>query len=361
MKSTSNSFFKKIFSGFSNSSKKIPSIPVSSYEITQKEKLAQSLLEKAYVLANTLNTTIDRQEFFMSFDELNEVLYSLKNLEGTIKFSGKLPSEQIEEINKNKALSISLLEQRIQKAILSEAFAKSSNKGSSSTAVASSKIKLKVDPSFIDVGELITRKQRATVGMIQRSLKIGFNRANRIMEQLFEAGVVGPENGTKPREVLMSFEEFENFIINTEIIDYTLPSHNDNITLPDSTLSERIQMYNEKYDYMEGHDFEYFCADLLRKNGYVNINVTQNSNDQGIDIIAEKSGVKYGIQCKCYSSDIGNRAVQEAFSGAHYYDCHVPVVMTNRYFTQQAQKLAKKNNVLLWDRDILNMYIKASH
>ena len=75
---------------------------------------------------------------------------------------------------------------------------------------------------------------------------------------------------------------------------------------------------------MEGHDFEYYCAELLKNNGFYNVSVTQGSGDQGIDVLAEKGGVKYGIQCKCYSSDIGNKAVQEAFSGCRYYNCHVP-------------------------------------
>ena len=48
--------------------------------------------------------------------------------------------------------------------------------------------------------------------MLQRTFKIGFNRAARIMDQLFEAGVVGPEEGTKPRKVLMSPEEFERYV-----------------------------------------------------------------------------------------------------------------------------------------------------
>ena len=111
---------------------------------------------------------------------------------------------------------------------------------------------------------------------------------------------------------------------------------------------------------MEGHDFEYYCAELLKNNGFYNVSVTQGSRDQGIDVLAEKGGVKYGIQCKCYSSDIGNKAVQEAFSGCRYYNCHVPVVMTNRYFTRQAKDLAQKTNVLLWDRNILNKYIQVS-
>ena len=48
--------------------------------------------------------------------------------------------------------------------------------------------------------------------MLQRVYKIGFYRAARIMDQLSEAGVVGPEEGTKPRKVLMSMEEFENYV-----------------------------------------------------------------------------------------------------------------------------------------------------
>ena len=103
-------------------------------------------------------------------------------------------------------------------------------------------------------------------------------------------------------------------------------------------------------DHMEGHDFEYFCAELLKANGYGKAEVTSGSGDQGIDVIAEKDGIRYGIQCKCYSSDIGNKAVQEAYSGKEFYNCHIGVVLTNRSFTQAAIELAKKNRILLWDR-----------
>ena len=106
-------------------------------------------------------------------------------------------------------------------------------------------------------------------------------------------------------------------------------------------------------DNMEGHLFEDFCADLLRKNGFIDVYVTKGSGDQGIDIIAHKDGVKYGIQCKCYASDIGNSAVQEAFSGKSFYKCHVGVVLTNRYFTRSAKQLAESNGILLWDRAYL--------
>lgn len=69
------------------------------------------------------------------------------------------------------------------------------------------------------------------------------------------------------------------------------------------------------FDNMTGHDFEYFCADLLQKNGFQNITVTQGNGDHGVDILAEKTGVSYAIQCKCYSKDIGNAAVHQVHAG----------------------------------------------
>lgn len=69
-----------------------------------------------------------------------------------------------------------------------------------------------VDSYFVDAGRFIIEKDKASIGMLQRMFKIGFNRAARIMDQLCEAGVVGEEEGTKPRKVLMSMEEFEQYI-----------------------------------------------------------------------------------------------------------------------------------------------------
>ena len=68
------------------------------------------------------------------------------------------------------------------------------------------------DAYFVEAGKHIIEKDQASIGMLQRVLKIGFNRAARIMDQLAEAGVVGEEEGTKPRKVLMSMEQFEQFI-----------------------------------------------------------------------------------------------------------------------------------------------------
>lgn len=113
-------------------------------------------------------------------------------------------------------------------------------------------------------------------------------------------------------------------------------------------------------DNIDGHQFEFLCADILRKNNYENVTVTQGSGDQGIDIIAYRDGIKYGIQCKCYSSPIGNRAVQEVFAGKTFYQCHVGIVLTNNYFTPAAVELAQRNGIVLWDRNKLLQMIESA-
>lgn len=68
------------------------------------------------------------------------------------------------------------------------------------------------DILFKDVGRFLIESEKGSIGAIQRKFKVGFNRAARIMDQLEEAGLVGPEEGTKPRKVLMSSEEFEQYL-----------------------------------------------------------------------------------------------------------------------------------------------------
>ena len=113
-------------------------------------------------------------------------------------------------------------------------------------------------------------------------------------------------------------------------------------------------MVTDDYDYMSGEDFEYFCADILRGNGFKDVEVTKASGDHGIDVLAKKDGVKYAIQCKRYSKPVGNKAVQEAYSGKAIYNADVAVVMSNMDFTPQAIEDARKLKVELWDRN--NIY-----
>ena len=106
-------------------------------------------------------------------------------------------------------------------------------------------------------------------------------------------------------------------------------------------------------DEMDGHAFEYFCADIMRKNGFSNVEVTPGSGDQGVDILAVKDGIRYAVQCKNYATTLGNTSVQEVNAGKTFYNCHVGVVMTNSTFTNGAIALAEATGVLLWDRDKL--------
>lgn len=419
-----------------------------------------------------------------------------------------------------------------------------------------------MDELFWEAGLLVTEKEKASVGMLQRYFKIGFNRSARIMDELCEAGVVGEENGTTPRKVLITqykFEElqyndlikvkeetraenvhkeqsvytvkeietilrvsfgidadyskdgrvleaFKNYIVpsvssenQTEVIDallkYNSPITMRFILMDDSIINyspyntiphmlipvitneekydavmswchaemqnrinifvengvKNIESFNRKminaggktcpkiivaineissflkcttvplekiflncsmtgiyfimfsrfstknlslgrlnelfeistldklkallsqgmkaeseqitkinYDDMNGYQFEKFCADILRKNGFENIELTQGSGDHGIDILAEKDNITYAIQCKCYSSNIGNSAVQQAHTGKSLYHKDIAVVITNRYFTTQAIEEADALGVKLWDRDFLNRYINAT-
>lgn len=71
---------------------------------------------------------------------------------------------------------------------------------------------LEQDELFVEAAKFIIEKDKASIGLLQRMFRIGFNRAARIMDQLADAGVVGPEEGTKARQILMSKEQFENYL-----------------------------------------------------------------------------------------------------------------------------------------------------
>lgn len=123
--------------------------------------------------------------------------------------------------------------------------------------------------------------------------------------------------------------------------------------------------FNRKYtmsqlDNMEGHRFEFACADILKMNGFYDVKVTQGSGDYGVDIIARKGMRKYAIQCKCYSHKLDNKPIQEVIGGLAYYGCNKGVVMTNQYFTEPAKQLAKVNGIELWDRNVLSRMTKRT-
>lgn len=110
---------------------------------------------------------------------------------------------------------------------------------------------------------------------------------------------------------------------------------------------------------MSGRDFEYFCADLLRCNGFSKVVITQASKDKGVDIIAWRNDEKYAIQCKCYTDNkVGFQAVQEVYTGKAIYDCKKAMVMTNSKFTEEAIESAQKLGVILLNGNTLREWSK---
>ena len=165
-----------------------------------------------------------------------------------------------------------------------------------------------------------------------------------LLGELEKLNVVGPQYSyTRPRNILMSLEEF------TKQYEPEQPE----LKIHQTKLKKDFLII----DQMNGIQFEHFCCSLLLQNGFYNVDVTRTSGDQGVDVLAEKDGIRYAVQCKCFTTDLGNTPIQEVYAGKEMYNCHVGAVMTNRYFTPGAKALAEKTRTLLWDRDKLAVFV----
>lgn len=270
------------------------------------------------------------------------------------------------------------------------------------------------DELLPDAIDMVLEFRQASVPTLQRKFKLGYSRAACMVDQMEELGVVGPYEGPGPRKVLITQQQWAD-------LKSVLPEHcasvgggarsvlreiedleemfrssyafaqerllnarecalmfqkvkKDFLAVEHSLAAQlRFEQLCEEYepkfakpnsmlyvDAMNGADFEYWCAGLLKENGFQNVETTKGSNDQGVDLLAEKGGIKYAIQCKRYSSDLGNTPIQEVNAGKMFYRCHVGAVMTNRHFTRGAREMAEVTGTLLWDRDVLQSMIDAA-
>ena len=111
---------------------------------------------------------------------------------------------------------------------------------------------------------------------------------------------------------------------------------------------------------LTGTEFEHYVALLLKDHYYRHIEITKGSGDQGVDILCERNGKTYAIQCKNYAGAVGNFAVQEAYAGAEFYGCDIPVVICPGSFSRGAIELAETTDVELWDGETLTQMMQRS-
>ena len=111
---------------------------------------------------------------------------------------------------------------------------------------------------------------------------------------------------------------------------------------------------------LSGPEFEAYVALVLEDNGFKHVEITKGSGDQGVDILAERNGKTYAVQCKNYEGAVGNFAVQEAYAGAQFYGCDVAAVICPGTFTRGAKELAQSTGVLLWDGKKLSHMMRIS-
>jgi restriction system protein len=105
-------------------------------------------------------------------------------------------------------------------------------------------------------------------------------------------------------------------------------------------------------DRMDGRTFQRRLAILFRRLGY-QVEHVGRRGEYGADLIVRRDGKRTVVQARRWTKNVGVKAIQEAHTAPALYSCSGSMVVTNRYFTAAASKLACTNGVVLWDRDRL--------
>ncbi len=117
----------------------------------------------------------------------------------------------------------------------------------------------------------------------------------------------------------------------------------------------------KRIETMTGIEFERYCGKLLENLNFTNVKVTKPTGDEGADVLGEYNNIKYIFQCKRYSNNVGNDAVQEIYTAKGLYKSSKAVIITNNYFTKQAKSEALTLDVELWDNTILSQKIAEAY
>lgn len=121
---------------------------------------------------------------------------------------------------------------------------------------------------------------------------------------------------------------------------------------------EKIKLYNiSQLDFLTGTEFENYLKSLFENMGY-SVEQTKATGDYGVDLIISKKGKQTIIQAKCYNHTVGVKAVQEIIAGREHYKIKNAMVVTNNYFSREAENLAVETGVILADRVVLEKMVK---
>ena len=373
----------------------IPVIDEEKFKAYSNSEKAALLLGLCKSNANIVNSTTDIDEFAKRWHALLQDTRSLIELEYRgVNFSSS-PRADLKSLSTNLPKSIEHFFERYFRKGRFWANYSSVNNTSSPDLITAIKendafTSLMNDDNWTQLEQYeqqIEKEEQLRAQQIERQHKAQAQAAeNRKKQQLLSS--IGSKrdvdfSGFTENEVIVALEKqfetlynrsFSNGGSKESIIrSYNVFKSNLNsLTIPlaaEYRLEGLINEYDKRFndlesvssvDGMDGIQFENWCAALLEKNLFKSVVVTPGSGDQGVDITAVKGGIKYAIQCKCYSHDLGNTPIQEINAGKQYYGCQVGVVMTNRYFTRGAKALAETTGVLLWDRDMLQQMLNKT-
>jgi restriction system protein len=131
------------------------------------------------------------------------------------------------------------------------------------------------------------------------------------------------------------------------------------VHFPQKRKQQLLALGLAQVDDMSGPQFERFVAALLQSQGYKTI-LTPATNDYGVDIVAERTGVRIAVQCKRHGENLSRDCVSDAVAGKHVYKCGTAMVVTNRRFRSGAMTLAQSTNCILVDRDELILWMEQA-
>lgn len=195
-----------------------------------------------------------------------------------------------------------------------------------------------VDDKFIF--SMIYEKETYLKPLINKAMAKGRNKYGDQSFQFYTEEVESFSNYLFDRH---GFEFYFSPYILTSVLSYYLIFWTNITSSQTSTIPEG------------GIDFEYWCAEALKVQGWHTV-VSKASGDQGVDILATYEGMSVAVQCKRYSSPVGNKAVQEVFSGMHFSKSDAACVISTKGFTKSAEELASSTGVILIDAENINLF-----